>query len=147
LGLGPGDIHCVYNRALSVDARERLIASVASFFRDFFDPRCLPKLSHAETGHVSPLNTICYMWWEVIHMGAAGDDPAAERLNGRAMDVMEAVLWLPNPACKEAALHGLGHIIHRSDHACAIIDHYLAEAVLTPDLASYARSARSGCIQ
>ena len=146
--LGPGDAHCVYNRDIPVDDRERLIGSVATFFRDFFDKRCLPQLSHAASEHVSLLNTICYMWWEVIIMGGAKDDPDADRLNAKDMDVMEQVLTLPNPACKEAALHGLGHMVRRSDRAHAIIDRFLADArELTPGLEDYARAALTGCIQ
>ena len=146
--LGSGDAYSVYDQSIPVEERERLIGSVATFFRDFFDKKCVPKLSHARTEHISPLNTICYMWWEVICMGGAKDDLNAERLNERDLDVMESVLQLPNPACTEAALHGLGHVIHRSDRALSIIDGFLKEAAhLDPDLLQYARAARTGCIQ
>ena len=146
--LGPGDAHCVYSRDIDVADRERLIASVGTFFRDFFDKRCLPELSHAATVHLSPLNTICYMWWEVIIMGGAKDDPDADRLNAAALDVMEQVLALPNPACKEAALHGLGHMVRHSDRARAIIEGFLANSTAqNAGLEDYARAALTGCIQ
>ena len=54
--LGPGDAHCVYNADIPFDARARLIGSVATFFRDFLDPRCLPKLSHLDREQTEPLN-------------------------------------------------------------------------------------------
>jgi hypothetical protein len=146
--LGPGDAHCLYNRDLPVADRERLIASVGIFFRDFFDRRCIPALSHTARAHISPLNTACYMWWENILMGGTADDPAAEYLHDKDLDVMEAVLQLPNVACKEAALHGLGHDVGRDGRAGAIIDRFLVDTgSLHPDLAMYARAARSGCIQ
>jgi hypothetical protein len=146
--LGPGDAHCVYNRELPIAAREHLIGSVATFFRDFFNTRCAPKLSHGATETVSPLNSICYMWWEVITWGWAKDDPDAERLNDKDLDVMEAVLQLPNPACKEAALHGLGHMVRYRDRAGSIIDNFLAGAPdASPELLAYACAARTGCIQ
>jgi hypothetical protein len=146
--LGPGDSHCVYNRDIPVEARERLIASVATFFRLFFDKRCVPALSHSATEHLSPLNTICYMWWEVITMGGRCDDPDAARLNAAALEVKDQVLRLPNPACKEAALHGLGHMVRGSDRARGIIDRFLAEQTdVSPELIAYARAALSGCIQ
>jgi hypothetical protein len=146
--LGPGDAHCVYNRAIRIDAREHLIGSVATFFRDFFNSRCAPMLSHGATEHISPLNSICYMWWEVITWGWAKDDPDAERLSSRDLDVMEVVLQLSNPACREAALHGLGHMVGHRDRAGAIIDRFLAEAAdASPELLAYARAARTGCIQ
>jgi len=146
--LGPGDAHCVYNPELGIEARERLVASVETFFRDFFAKRCVPRLSNSATEHISPLNTICYMWWEVITWGWAEHDPDGERLAAKDLNVMEAVLRLDNLACKEAALHGLGHMVGRSDRAFAIIDKFLNVAVgQSPDLAKYAQAARTGCIQ
>jgi hypothetical protein len=146
--LGPGDAHCLFNRDLPVEARLRLIGSVEIFFRDFFAEKCVPGLSHATKEHISPLNTICYMWWEVITWGWQKDDPAAEQLTAKDLDVMEAVLRLPNPASQEAAVHGLGHMIVRSDRALEVIDRFLAgSAGLDPALLEYARAARTGCIQ
>jgi hypothetical protein len=146
--LGPGDAHCVYNRDIPIEARERLIGSVKILYRDFFDRRCLPKLSHLDKDYTEPLNGICYMWWEVITWGWANDDPDAERLKAKDLHVMETVLQLPNPACQESALHGLGHMARHSDRALAIIDHFLAsDPNSSPELLQYARAARSGCIQ
>ena len=146
--LGPGDSHCVYNHDIPIDARERLVGSVATFFRDFFDRRCIPKLAHLEMECNEPLNGICYMWWEVVTWGWGRDDPDAAWLTARDLDVMEAVLKLSNIACKEGALHGLGHMARYSDRACAIIDRFLAEpADANSELLRYARAARTGCIQ
>jgi hypothetical protein len=146
--LGPGDAHCVYNRDIPIEARERLIGSVEILFRDFFDRRCIPKLTHVDREYTEPLNGICYMWWEVITWGWARDDPAADRLNAKDLDVMEAVLQLPNLACKESALHGLGHMVARNVRARAIIDRFLGdEPDLSPELERYARTAATGCIQ
>jgi len=62
--------------------------------------------------------------------------------------VMEAVLRLPNPACKESALHGLGHMVRHSDRALEIIERFLSSATdLDAALIQYAEAARSGCIQ
>jgi hypothetical protein len=146
--LGPGDSHCVYNRDLPIEARERLIGSVETFFRTFFNKRCIPKLSHLDREYTEPLNGICYMWWEVITWGWAGGDPNADRLRAKDLDVMEAVLHLPNLACKESALHGLGHIVGQSDRARSIIERFLAQQNdLGAELERYARSAMTGCIQ
>jgi len=146
--LGPGDSHCAYNRDIPIEDRLRLVGSVATFFRDFFDQRCLPKLSHLDKEHTKPLNGICYMWWEVITWGRDTGDLYAERLTAKDLDVMEAVLRLPNVACKESALHGLGHMVGHSDRAYSIIQGLLANASeLSPEVERYARSASTGCIQ
>jgi hypothetical protein len=62
---------------------------------------------------------------------------------------MRETLRLPNPACQESALHGLGHWAHAYPaFAAATIDAYLAaNPTLRPELARYAEAARSGCIQ
>jgi hypothetical protein len=146
--LGPGDSHCVYNRGIPIEDRLRLVGSVETFFRDVFDKRCLPKLAHLDKDHTEPLNGICYMWWEVITWGWATGDPDAERLTAKDLDVMESVLNLPNPACKESALHGLGHVARHSNRALAIIDQFLAgQPDVSAELLQYARAARTGCIQ
>ena len=88
------------------------------------------------------------MWWEVITWGWAGDDHDATALRARDLDAMEAVLALPNPACKESALHGLGHMVRQSDRALEIIDRFLDQSAdLDPPLLDYARACRTGCIQ
>lgn len=146
--LGPGDAHCLFNPDIEIAARERLIGSVATFFRDFFAVRCLPKLSHLDKAETEPLNGICYMWWEVITWGWAKGDPDAERLKSKDLEVIEAVLGIAHPACREAALHGLGHMVRHSDRALEIIDRFLAKAPeLDPALLDYARACCSGCIQ
>jgi hypothetical protein len=145
--LGPGDAHCLYSQKIAIEARERLVGSVECFFRNYFDRQCVPKLAHLDQDFTEPLNGICYMWWEVITWGWLQDDPDAERLKEKDLDVMEAVLRLPNPACKESALHGLGHMVRRSDRAGQIIDRFISDAPDTPELLHYARAARTGCIQ
>jgi hypothetical protein len=146
--LGPGDAHCAFNPDILIQDRLRLVASVETFFRDFFDWRCAPALSHAALEHISPLNSACYMWWENIIMGGSEEAPYAARLYDKNLDVMEAVLCLPNPACKEAALHGLGHEVPRSDRARAIIERFLSSpAGVDLKLVQYASAASSGCIQ
>jgi len=146
--LGPGDAHCAFNPDVDIAVRERLIGSVATFFRDFFAVRCLPRLSHVDKVETDPLNGICYMWWEVITWGWAKDDPHAERLKSKDLDVLESVLGLSHPACQESALHGLGHMVRHSDRALSIIDRFLADsASLDPALLDYACACRTGCIQ
>ena len=94
------------------------------------------------------MNCICYMWWEVITWGWDKGDLDAERLNAKDLHVMEVVLRLPNLACKESALHGLGHMVGHSDRAQAVIDDFLARNPdVGPELLQYARAARTGCIQ
>jgi hypothetical protein len=63
--------------------------------------------------------------------------------------LMRDTLRLPNPACQENALHGLGHWARAyPEFTGATIDAYLAaNPKLRPELVRYAQSARSGCVQ
>jgi hypothetical protein len=65
----------------------------------------------------------------------------------RAMlDTMERILTLPSVACREQALHGLGHFHkHRPREVERIIDGFLARETNIPDeLRSYSQRARAG---
>lgn len=146
--LGSGDAYCVYSSEVPIELRLRLVRSVETFFREFFANRCLPELSAGASEQASLLNIICYMWWEVFTWGWAKDEPDAERLAAQDLDVLEAVLRLTNPACKEAAIHGLGHLADQSDQALSIIDRFITKDFgISPELLQYARAARTGCIQ
>jgi hypothetical protein len=62
--------------------------------------------------------------------------------------VMARTLRLASEACRESALHGLGHW-HRAhpDRATTIIDAWLAgDPCISPELRQYALSARRGCV-
>ena len=72
----------------------------------------------------------------------------AER-DATLLQVMDQALGLDSVACRESALHGLGHWhMHYSVETTRIIERFLeGEADLDPDLVAYARSAGTGCVQ
>jgi hypothetical protein len=118
-----------------------------ALFRDLFAIRCTSALSHRDE-EASPLNSPCYMWWDLAPFSPRGP----WRLVDACLDVMESTLALDNDACRESALHGLGHF--RSDawperRRRAIVERFLAEhgPGLRPQLAAYARAALAGCVQ
>jgi hypothetical protein len=65
------------------------------------------------------------------------------------LEVMRQALALPHDACRESALHGLGHW-HRAypSQTTGIIDEFLARnGDVRDELRSYALAARCGCVQ
>ena len=121
--LASEDAHCIYSRDVPVAARERCIAAIATLFADLFDPRCAPVLGHLDQPGSGPLNMACYMWWENFPPVALAEDPASVVLDARRLKVLETTLTLANPACRESALHGLGHDARcRPERIRAIID-------------------------
>lgn len=129
--------------------RTHAVRSMEIVFREIFAPRCAAALSHLNEGGDNPLNQICYMWWDIIPLPMARGDDEIGELDLAVLAVARRILILPNVACQEAALHGLGHAtgpLRREIEG--IIDAYLsANPGLRPALRSYAAAARSGCVQ
>lgn len=142
-----GDNGWFYSREVPTEARLECVGSTYQVFADLFEPNCSPALGHlSEIG--KPLNTCCYMWWDEFPCIALPDDPNRDLLHEAAIDVMRRTLGLDSAACQEAALHGLGHRArHRPAAIEAAIDAYLADGRgKRPELITYARSARCGCV-
>jgi hypothetical protein len=130
------------------EQRLACVRSIFTLFERLFAPRCSSELSHVAKVAGPPLNGVCYMWWDEFIAIAHPGDPHFQTLHEAALDVMAQTLRLPSPACQEAALHGLGHWHGQFPvRTTEIIDAYLAASPnLDPQLASYARAARSGCV-
>jgi hypothetical protein len=159
--------------------RQRTIRAMYVVFERIFDPKCSPQVPHVRTGSepaITPLNGVCYMWWDVCPLqGHAGPtpeedfilateelvdpgprvDPHAADLEAEILGILERTLTLDNVACQEAALHGLGHRHHK--HATrveTIVDTYIQRRLPTwpPDeqdesLRGYALAVRVGRVQ
>jgi hypothetical protein len=88
------------------------------------------------------------MWWDIIPFFGAPDDPSRQKLDEAALSVMQKTLSLDSLACRESALHGLGHWQHcYPERVGEIIDRALSGAKGWPrELTDYARDARRGCV-
>jgi hypothetical protein len=101
-------------------------------------------LSHLDEPGRSPLNTVCYIM--PVYGGPCSEDRYA--LHRAALDVMATVLDFRSLACAESALHGLGHW-HRAypERVEGLIEGFLAtHSDAGPELLTYARSSRCGCV-
>jgi hypothetical protein len=132
--------------------RIEFLDAIFDLNRDCFEPRCtshLPHLDYSETPtHVSPLNTICYMWWDIFIIWPNPKDPAMTPLADASLRVMEKCLSLSNIAVLEGALHGLGHFKFGYEKEVQdIINHFLKTHPELPiALRDYANDAATGCI-
>lgn len=93
---------------VSMDKCIACIASMLTLYKDVFEIRCSPYLSHLEQTH-NPLNSACYMWWDLLGPHMAVDHPNGRAWNIACLRVMSGALKLSSIACQESALHGLGH--------------------------------------
>ena len=135
--------------SVPIDARTACIEAFSTLFARLFQPRCEPVLSHLDEPGGNALNRICYMWWDIMPIGAIAAPAQADPIHAGCLAEMRETLRLPNPACQESALHGLGHWAGAyPEFAAATIDAYLAaNPKLRPELLRYAEAARAGCIQ
>jgi hypothetical protein len=124
------------------------VLAIQQLYAQLFLPRCTHYDGHRDSGPEAPhpLNTVCYMFWDLDRLEGAAMVPGHEHLVDPIFQVLSYALFLPSPACNESALHGLGHLRrYHPGRVERLIDDYLQRSDLTtPSLVSYARAARQG---
>ncbi len=127
-------------------ARKNTIKAIKNLYTDFFAARCSPILSHLDEKSDSPLNEVCYMWWDVFPYRFISQSAARAELGGECLAVMEFAIGLDSVACRESALHGLGHWAKDyPDLVRRVIDDFIKmNPNERPELLAYAQRAREG---
>ena len=135
--------------SVPLEQRLRCLRSFGSVFEQLFAVRCSPHLSHSNEPGACPLNSACYMWWDLLPLSGQPSVSLQKPIDSAALEVMANTLALDSIACQESALHGLGHWQSAYPAEVAkIIDHFLKEnPQLRAELIRYAQSARCGCVQ
>lgn len=120
------------DEALPEGPRYTAIRNMKYLYRDCFAKRCTPVLSHLNQPG-SALNSACYMLWDISPLGS---------YKAVVTEVMADALTIPNIACIESALHGLGHCL--SQHI-EVVEEILSNfKTLNLDLSAYAERAKRG---
>ena len=141
------------NRGVALSERTRCISSIYTLFERFFAPRCASHLSHLDRAGKStdehPLNDVCYMWWDIAPVCGCSQGLDRAELDAACLEVMRMTLDLDSDACRESALHGLGHCyFEHPTQVKAIIDRFLDHHPdLRAELRAYAWAARAGRVQ
>jgi len=137
---------CLTDKSVALPMRQRALRSFLPLFRDVMAARCTATLSHcSEPG--SPLNSACFMWWDLLpYEGSWTVGLPPEPIHAEALAVLGALLEIPHDACRESALHGLGHLAFiLPEAAAAVVDAFIERSSdLRPELLDYARQARIG---
>ncbi|MEZ0071727.1 hypothetical protein [Planotetraspora sp. GP83] len=141
-------LHGLYDKGVDQAVRVRCADSIRQLYRQLFTPLCQKVLSNGREGRSGdePLNSICYMWWDVFPTWGRPDRPESREINFVLLDVMRETLGSDNVACVESGLHGLGHWhLSYPEQTEAIIDGFLrARQDISSPLKQYASDARSG---
>ena len=140
---------CLSDDSVPWPLRRRALRSFVPLFRQVMAVRCSTVLSHRDEPGSSPLNSACYMWWDLIPLSESPNGDRADiALTDEVLAVLSELVDIPHDACRESALHGLGHLALFNPKATAIIDAFLARSHgLRPELIAYAIRAKTGCIQ
>ena len=139
---------CLSDTSVPWALRRRALRSFIPLFQQVMATRCSSTLSHRDESSDSALNSACYMWWDILPLNpTAGAEPDNAAFTDEVFAVLDELLQIPHDACRESALHGLGHWIMFNPKGASIIDVFLARRPgPRPELIAYARQARTGCI-
>jgi len=118
----------VWDADIPLHLRVECIEAMPLMFREFL-------IDH-------PLDTSCFMWWDMLRPFGESPDPAIVSTMSLALD---QVLPLPSRHCQLSALHGLGHLNHESKER--IIRSYLStNPDIDDELRQYAEHAIAGTV-
>jgi hypothetical protein len=130
--------------------RFRAVRALVPVYQQCFQSFCDAGLSNLGERLDNPMNGACYMYWDVCPFFAGMADGQLQPLELECLRTMETTLQIDHDACRESALHGLGHWRH--DHAERVeqvIGDWLKRCKnrLRPELLQYAEAAACGCVQ
>jgi hypothetical protein len=129
--------------------RQRGLQAIRTLYEKFFAVACSDELDHLCTTTSTPINGACYMWWDLFPSYGNPMAPPCKAEDRTILQVLKSILDLPSEACRESALHGLGHWhLHYPEEVRQIVDEFLGGGpAISTALREYAMAARSGCVQ
>ncbi|MBA3920355.1 MAG: hypothetical protein H0X31_01075 [Nostocaceae cyanobacterium] len=136
------------DNGIPVEARIHCIKSIYFVFDKLFKKRCPlePFLGHIS--QKDPLDTVCFMWWDVIGIAGHPREDKYAYIDRTILEVIENILRLDSEACRESALHGLNEWCSFYPKAVKEIIHRFlnANSKINPQLAAYALKAQGGAL-
>ncbi len=133
----------------SFEKKVEAILSMKKLYSECFFKLCRPRLGHLSED-MNELESFCYMIWDVSPLSYCENNDQKDRFYSAIAEVMEYALSLNNIACKESALHGLGHLISPPHYPRAkdIIQNFIDKNKnADPRIIKYAEQAKTGMIQ
>jgi hypothetical protein len=88
------------------------------------------------------------MWWDIIPIHGKPSDPNQKEFDQAILQVMDSTLQLDSVACRESALHGLGHWQHEyPEQVGDIINRFsMSHRNLRKELETYMKNAFVGYV-
>jgi len=143
------EIISLFDKTIPLQEKLETIDSIYLLYKNCFLERCASSLSHLRESEENALNVLCYMWWDVAPLPATAGKIDNKEIDAACLEVMRRALLLDNDACRESALHGLGHAkIYYPAEVEKIADGFIsANPGMRKDLLLYAQAAREGRVQ
>jgi hypothetical protein len=127
--------------------RLRSLRSFVPLFEQVMAARCSAHLSHLGEKGANALNSACYMWFDELLDRFNPQELKQAQLDAELIVTLRVILDIPHDACRESALHGIGHWVRHYSQLADIVDQFLSSTPgLRPELVTYAGSARSGYV-
>lgn len=127
--------------------RVEVIESFKIFFEKIYLIKCTNVSTFLGDAEINPLNNSCFMWWDISPLIASNENEIIDA----CLRVMRDCLYMPNLACQESALHGLGHLrdYPEWEQECKniILDFMQSDNANLPVLKGYAHAALIGEVQ
>jgi hypothetical protein len=139
-------MYIVRDSNMPITQRLQAVSDVYRLYCDCFAKRCTETLSHLDEPGSSPLNGVCYMFWDLSSLTYLEKCRDRAAMEDTVRSVLSRTLEIPHLACQEGALHGLGHMALFDDtrRTRRVVDAFLKQKDLDEDLREYALDAREG---
>ncbi len=149
IGASSGDfMFALVDPKVPLPTRLRALRSFLPLFEQVMAVRCSPHLSHLDEQPANSLNSACYMWWDVLPIHGEPEQPERAEFDAEVLRLLPRLLAIPHDACRESALHGIGHWQLYYPTLESVVDDFLARTPgMRPELISYAQCAKVGSVQ
>lgn len=143
---GPPDfIGTLLDEGVPLESRLRALRSFVPLFKQVMATRCSSHLSSFDEEDANPLNSACYMWFDEVLDRFNPERLTQAQLGTDFVGILRFILAIPHDACRESALHGIGHWVPHYPQLADMVDELLLGSPgLRPELIAYAESARAG---
>jgi hypothetical protein len=148
-GEGMPFMQALVDQSVPWPLRQRGLQSIRTFYEKFFAVAYTDELGHVCTTVSTSTNGACYMWWDLFPSWGNPEERSRQEEDQTILQVMKGILAIASEACRESALHGLGHWhLTYPEEVRRIVDEFLGRnPPISDPLREYAMAARSGYVQ
>jgi hypothetical protein len=133
--------------SLNQGLRASTTMAIYEVFEKIFQQKCLQSVPFESLSEPESkgLNWICYMWWDIFPRHGIPTSAACSEVDMAIIRTLNRIAQLPSFACKESAIHGLGHWASARPEIVAHVFDLIPD--VPANLVEYMALAKTGHIQ